>query len=39
VKIKLGKGHRLITIEGAFEGCEGEEVDKESVGIENKVDR
>lgn len=39
VKIKLGKGRRLITIEGAVEGCEGEEVDEESVGIENKVDQ
>ena len=34
-----GKVGRLIAIAEAVEGCEGEVVDEESAGIENKVDR
>ena len=34
-----GKVGRLIAIAEAAEGCEGEVVDEESAGIENKVDR
>lgn len=37
-RLNLGKVGRLIVIVEVVEGCEGEVVDEEFVGIENKVD-
>ena len=39
IAVNSGKVGRLIAIAEAAEGWEGEVVDEESAGIENKVDR